>query len=299
MTAMGYAPQQLAHDGCVRPAVDPPVTRVTSGPAPPLVVLAAQSVAVVAAAPLIVWLVPAGPARVDWWTAVLVALVIAAGTAAVQARARSAAYRAGCAAERARLLRSLHDTALQSLETMALAADADRVAPAEALTELRGTARRQAALLRRSLGEVNGAGPGHSLVALLGEVVDEAPADGPRIELIAGADLPEPAPWRRECLRDATREALVNVVKHAAARHVVVRVAAAADGVEVVIRDDGRGFAPERTTPGFGTRQSITARVREAGGDAGITSRPGGGTRVRLWMPARLTTTPRRRRPRR
>ncbi|BCJ49820.1 hypothetical protein Asp14428_12950 [Actinoplanes sp. NBRC 14428] len=241
-------------------------------------------------------------ARANGWAAVLVAAGVAVGTGAVLARVRSAAYRAGRAAERARLLRSLHDTALQSLETMALADAADRLSPAESLARLRGTAHRQAAILRRSLGELGGAapaGPRPSLAQTLAGLVEEMPVDGPRVELVAAADLPEPVPWRQECLRDATREALGNVIKHAAARRVVVRIAAARHGVEIVVRDDGRGFDPGRTAPGFGTRQSITARVREAGGDAEIGSSPGRGTRVRLWMPARVTTTcpprPRRR----
>lgn len=301
MTAMGYAPQGRMHDSFARPAVNPPEQATAAARALPLmVVLVAQSAA---AAPLILLLGPAAPAPLSWSIAVLVTLAIAAGSAAAQVRARTAAYRAGCAAERARLLRSLHDTALQSLETMALAGDADRLTPAEALTQLRGTARRQAALLRRSLSDLNGAEPAagqpRSLVEALSEVIDEVPDDGPHVELVAGAELPQPTQWRLVCLRDATREALGNVVKHAAARRVIVRVAATRDGVEVVIRDDGRGFDPGHTTPGFGTRQSITARVREAGGEAAIGSRPGHGTRVRLWMPARLTTTPPRRLPRR
>jgi signal transduction histidine kinase len=297
MTAVDYAPAERLRGGFVRSEVDRAERGTSTRPA--------RSAAAAAALPLTMWLVLAGPDRPAWWTAVLAALGIAAATAAVQARARRA-YRAGCAAERERCLRSLHDTALQSLETMALAGAADRLAPAEALTQVRGTARRQAALLRFSLGELAGGesptGPGdrqRSLADALTEVIGEIPVDGPRVELVAGADLPRPAPWQRDCLRDATREALGNVVKHAGAHRVIVRVAAARDGVEVIVRDDGRGFDPGHTAPGFGTRQSITARIREAGGEAEIESWPGRGTRVRLWMPGRLTTTPGRRRPRR
>ncbi|MET0496566.1 MAG: ATP-binding protein [Actinoplanes sp.] len=343
--------------------------RGRSGSGPTLLIVAAQG----AAAGLTLWL--AEPGHSAWWAAGAAVL----GTSAVQARARAAAYRAGRAAERARCLRSLHDTALQSLETMALAGDADRLSPAETLIEVRGTARRQAALLRRSLGdlarepdgrrrspladtrsEITGgrrssladtlsekadsrrsspagalsevagsrrsspagalfgepsgrrwsspAGalfgePGgrrwSSLADALAEVAEEIPVEGPRVEVVAGADLPRSGHWQQDCLRDATREALTNVVKHAGARRVVVRLAAAGDGVEVVVRDDGRGFDPAHTTPGFGTRQSITARIREAGGEATIESWPGHGTRVRLWMPGALTTTHPRRRPRR
>lgn len=281
MTAMGYAPPARLRDDVIRLEAGPPAPAATAS-------------AMGATLPVIMVLVVVAVARPGWSVTALV-LMITAGLTVLQARARVAAYRAGCAAERARLLRSLHDTVLQALETMALTADADRLAPADELTRLRGTARRQSTLLRLSLSELTGrVAPGRSLAEALGEVISEMPADGPRVELVAGADLPEPERWRQECLRDATREALGNVVKHAAAGRVTVRVAAAQGGVEVVVRDDGRGFDPGLTTPGFGTRQSITARVREAGGAAAIGSWPGHGTRVRLWMPARLTTTPRR-----
>jgi len=300
MTAVGFAPEKRLRSGFVRPDVDRPERRTSTRRAGSAM-LAAQSV-VAAATPLVLWLVPAGPTRPGWWIAVLAALGMATATAAMQARACTAAYRTGCAAERACCLRSLHDTALQSLETMALTSDADRLAPAEMLTEVRGTARRQAALLRLRLSESTAGpdrGPQRSLADALSEVIGEVPVDGPRVELVAGADLPQPAGWRRDCLRDAVREALGNVVKHAGAHRVVVRIAAAPDGVEVIVRDDGRGFDPAHTTPGFGTRQSITARIREAGGEATIDSWPGHGTRVRLWMPGRLTTTHSRPRPRR
>jgi signal transduction histidine kinase len=41
------------------------------------------------------------------------------------------------------------------------------------------------------------------------------------------------------------REALLNVERHARARHVVLDLSLSDDQVNVVIRDDGRGFDPE------------------------------------------------------
>jgi signal transduction histidine kinase len=221
-----------------------------------------------------------------WWAAA----AAGAGLAAIATRAR-AAYRAGRAAEQARWLRLLHDTALQSLEAMALPSEADLAAPAEALTRLRAAARREAATLRGNLAELTGAGRagGGSLAGALADVVSALPAGSPRVEVV-GDGPAALTPASRDVLRDATRAALGNAVRHAAASRVVVRVVESGAGVAVVVRDDGRGFDPTRTVAGFGIRQSIAARIQEAGGTATVESSPGRGTRVRLWVPAEITT---------
>jgi signal transduction histidine kinase len=251
------------------------------------------AVAVLVAVPALSWpAIDAG--RPMWWLSASAVL-----TAGFVGRALSTAYRAGCAAERARHLRSMHDTVLQSLEAIALAPDVDRRSAAEALAEVRGAARQEATALRRSLAELTGGRLVTELTTaaavpdVLAQVIAELPAGAPRTELDAPGEVPPADPVQRDCLRDATRAALGNVLKHARAHRVVVRVAAAGGGVEVVVRDDGLGFDPRSTPPGFGLRQSITARLREAGGDAVVDSAPGRGTAVRLWVPAAVTHLPR------
>lgn len=241
------------------------------------------------AAVLLVLSRSADAGHLGWWVAAAAAVVLAMVSVAARI---GAAYRAGRAAERARWLRLVHDTALQSLEAMALSSDADRNSPAEILTQVRASARREAAALRGNLAELTASGgPGAgSLVTALDDVVAALPAGSPRVELVGGEPAPTLNPARRDVLRDATRAALGNAVRHAAANRVVVRIAEAGTGVAVVIRDDGRGFDPGRTAPGFGIQQSITARIREAGGTATVESTPGCGTRVRLWVPAAVTT---------
>jgi signal transduction histidine kinase len=183
---------------------------------------------------------------------------------------------------------------------MALASDADRDSPAGTLSRVRAAARREAAALRGNLAELTGA-PGSgagTLVRALDDVVGALPAGSPRVELVGGEPTPMLNPAARDVLRDATRAALGNAVRHAAANRVVVRIAESGAGVAVVVRDDGHGFDAGRTAPGFGIQQSITARIREAGGTATVESTPGRGTRVRLWVPAvatrRLRRPPRR-----
>jgi signal transduction histidine kinase len=217
----------------------------------------------------------------ELWLGIALALALVVLAAVTRGTERAAL--AGQAAERSRLMRSMHDTVLQTLEAMSLAAELDRTSPEAALAQLRSTARQQAARLRRELAEA----PSSPLADSLAEVVDEVGARGLRATLVlvdAGADRLTPA--RREALRDATREALTNAAKHSGAADAVVRVDAVDGGVEVVVRDRGRGFAADEPHPGFGIRESLVARMRDAGGRADVESWPGRGTRVRLWAPA-------------
>lgn len=192
------------------------------------------------------------------------------------------------ATDRAQILRMLHDTVLQTLEAMSLPSELDRSAPEAVLAELRGVARWQAVHLRHAMSELTGGRPRgrrRALAATLGTLLTQLGPAGPRVELVAARDLPEVSAARTAAVRDAVREALGNVVKHAGVRQATVRVAAAGRGVEVVVRDNGAGFDTARTPAGFGIRQSITARLREVGGTATVSSWPGRGTRVRLWVP--------------
>jgi signal transduction histidine kinase len=88
----------------------------------------------------------------------------------------------------------------------------------------------------------------------------------------------------------AVKEALNNVVKHAHARVVWLRLVEQPHGFHLVIEDDGRGFVPdagpppaqaERGTPGQGLG-NLRARLAAIGGCCTVASVPGQGTRVEL-----------------
>ena len=80
-------------------------------------------------------------------------------------------------------------------------------------------------------------------------------------------------------------EALANVLKHARARRAHVRVHDTDDRLLVEVRDDGAGFEPE----GMDRRglADLSDRLAALGGRLTVTSRRGGGTIVRAWLPAR------------
>ena len=100
---------------------------------------------------------------------------------------------------------------------------------------------------------------------------------------VEGAEVPLPPHVHRELLRIAS-EAMANARKHAQPRHIDVRLCYEVDRVTLSVRDDGRGFDPERA-PGSedGRFGLLGMRERAAGiGALVIESRPGQGTKIEV-----------------
>src|SRR5688500_19624724 len=82
------------------------------------------------------------------------------------------------------------------------------------------------------------------------------------------------------------QEALSNATQHSEARRIDVLVGRDAEGVELSVTDDGRGFTFEEATRGLGIG-GMRERALLVGGDLSVESRPESGTRVRLLVPIR------------
>lgn len=103
---------------------------------------------------------------------------------------------------------------------------------------------------------------------------------------------------RTECLR-IVEEALTNVRKHAGAAHASVEVHYAWRRLRITITDDGKGFDPEREgkRPGHWGWLGMRERASRIGARLTMSSRPGSGTVVCVYVPyrfglfARLTRT--------
>jgi two-component system NarL family sensor kinase len=81
-------------------------------------------------------------------------------------------------------------------------------------------------------------------------------------------------------------EAVTNAVRHSGGRHCTVTIESVDRGVEVTVRDDGRGLDPVRTA-GVGLR-SMRERADEVGGVWSVRSLPEGGTLVHACLPTDL-----------
>jgi len=81
------------------------------------------------------------------------------------------------------------------------------------------------------------------------------------------------------------KEALNNVVRHAKAEEVQLRIACDDGGLRIEIADNGRGFDGRSSGPGGNGLRNMHQRLASVGGKLTVDSRPGAGTRVRLELP--------------
>ncbi|HKO79029.1 MAG TPA: PAS domain-containing sensor histidine kinase, partial [Chitinophagaceae bacterium] len=81
------------------------------------------------------------------------------------------------------------------------------------------------------------------------------------------------------------QEAINNILKHAAAKNVVLVVKAGNEGLHIVIRDDGKGFDSSLTrTKGIGIANMLN-RIESYNGEITIDSIPGNGCKIEITIP--------------
>ena len=89
------------------------------------------------------------------------------------------------------------------------------------------------------------------------------------------------------CVYRIVQEALSNVAQHSGATACTVSLSAGVDQLQLVIDDNGKGFAPaaQPAARGLGLI-GMRERAQSLGGTFAITNRPGGGTRISVNLPA-------------
>lgn len=195
-------------------------------------------------------------------------------------------------AERHRMARDLHDTVLQDLSYTLQAMEVTRM-KAEG-TDLEEELREEVEAVRLAARELRsavydlrlGEERYRTLPVLLNALVEQCRQRDPTCEIKLDLDdgIP-PTPLEddgTELLR-IIQEALTNARRHSGARHVLVTVRVENDDLVAEVFDDGRGFGPE-VDRGVGTR-SMRERAAALGGELGMESEPGEGTRVWVRVP--------------
>ena len=90
------------------------------------------------------------------------------------------------------------------------------------------------------------------------------------------------------CLYRVTQESLRNVAKHGKASQVVVDLSGSSEGLDLSVKDNGKGFTAERGKrlphQGLGLI-SMQERLRLVNGIFTVQSRPGQGTTICAWVP--------------
>ncbi len=204
--------------------------------------------------------------------------------------------RAGSAAlaaqeeERARIARDLHDEVNQSLTGLLLRLEAAREsAPPEMEAELAATkalanqAMRELLSLARQLRPT--ALDDLGLAAAVAGQVEQLAHGEIEAELSAEGDLSDLGDDAQLVVYRVAQEALSNATRHSGAARVAVSLRRREDGgVELVVSDDGRGFAFDESERGLGIA-GMRERALLIGGELTIESRPDRGTTIRLTVP--------------
>jgi len=107
---------------------------------------------------------------------------------------------------------------------------------------------------------------------------------GPRVHLDAPASLAIEDDERANAVVRCVQEIVTNTLKHARAENLWITVTERERDVELVARDDGRGVAEGRVTPGNGLA-GMRERIERLGGALAFESKRGEGFHVRATVP--------------
>ena len=194
--------------------------------------------------------------------------------------------------ERTRIARELHDTLLQSFQALLLRLQAvDELLPGgrakdqldQTLERAEGAiseARTAVYDLRASTTTTN------DLAEAVKSVADELVVpDSPAFRLVVEGAPRHLHPIIRDEIYRMSREALRNAFGHAQASHIETEITYGDRELQVRIRDDGKGIAPDVLESGRTGHYGLSGmreRIRQIGGKLEIWSREGAGTEIEL-----------------
>jgi signal transduction histidine kinase len=232
-----------------------------------------------------------------WQLAAVVGVTTAAAAVGTLTRSRALSViertRAAATEEQLRMAQDLHDGVGHGLAVIAMQAgvglhvlEQDPAAARVALEAIRDTARESLDALRAELAQVSGAPaprrprPG---VADLDALLDRVRSAGLAVELTGSpGEVTEPV---GSVVYGVVQEGLTNVLRHASASTVSVRLDRSAERLTVSVEDDGAAAsdaAARPTSPGEGMGlRGMRDRVRALGGDLTAGPLPSGGFAVR------------------
>ncbi len=126
--------------------------------------------------------------------------------------------------------------------------------------------------------------------ALKGYLETQAERTGLEIDVKGDPELDGLPPETEITVFRLAQEAVTNAIRHAEAARIAVNLRADGDGLEIVVEDDGKGFDVRALLEGPATVKNLglvgmQERARMIGGELGIESAPGRGTRVRIRIP--------------
>lgn len=191
-------------------------------------------------------------------------------------------------AERHRVAQELHDEVGQTLTAVLLELKrvADHAPPpvCDELRQVQETTRSSLDEIRRIArrlrpGVLTELGLIAALKALTAEIAEPT---GLTVRKSFGHDLPELGEEAELVIYRVAQESLTNTARHAGARHAELTLRRSGDGVELRIRDDGRGIGGAAEGAGM---QGMRERALLVDAKLSVGAGPAGGTEIRLVIP--------------
>ncbi len=229
------------------------------------------------------------------FTLVVIAVVRYVSFRRLHLKLRAMEQQAALDKERSRIAKDIHDDLGGSLTQIKLLfeltqkrrADPDKV---DLLGQEGLAATRQ---IIKSMDEIVWAvNPGNDslpqLVDYIGQFAIEFLA---RADIRCRVDLPDrPVAWVispevRHNLFLVVKEALNNVIRHAGANEVWLRITVTETILTIILEDNGHGFEADRTKESGNGLLNMQRRMSEIGGQSSLESKTGGGTRVAFTLP--------------
>jgi signal transduction histidine kinase/ligand-binding sensor domain-containing protein len=239
-----------------------------------------------------------------WWfrtgtvlgfTIMVIAIVRYVSFRRLRLQVRQLEAQAALHKERARIAKDIHDdlgASLTQISFLGELAHQDRVKPEKVATYLdtiSTTARRAVKSLDEIVWAVN---PRNDTLAHFIDYAGQFALDYLRLAGVrCRLNLPEHVPSRelstdvRHNLFLVVKEAINNTVKYARASELRLRIAVTEERMEVVIEDNGIGFAGPADDPEADGLRNMHQRMKDIGGRCWIQGRPGAGAKITLELP--------------
>lgn len=234
-------------------------------------------------------------AEVAAFTLCVIAIVRYVSFRRLRAQLRVLEQQAALQRERARIAKDIHDDLGANLTQIAYLgelANQDRGAPnlvGERIKKISATARQAVKSLDEIVWAVN---PRNDTLAHLLDYAGQFAVDYLRlIGIRCRLDFPTEIPSHelstdlRHNLFLVIKETLHNIFKHANATEVWLRAAVNDQALEIIVEDNGRGFASAPNDALADGLRNMKQRMNDIGGDFHVKSQPGSGTKIILRLP--------------
>ncbi len=210
-------------------------------------------------------------------------------------RLAEATHQQALTSEKARIAADMHDELGAALTQIAILGEVAKRQTGDA-AQTRSTLERIAHAAREATSRMSAlvwaTNPRHDTLDNLAAYLREHAASrlentGIRGRLDFPATLPNrhaSATFRRNLLL-VLKESLTNILRHAAASEVHIRLDCDGTTLRLTIQDDGRGFEPAVLSRGGNGLGNMRKRVGDLGGACRVNSAPGQGTRIEVRVP--------------